>query len=549
MGTTGYDKQFLNRFRFWDQYNKPLPHPPRMTKAAIKASYNATFMHPPGLPAPPTIPVPHPVATPPVRPRANPKPPAFPRRDRKKYQNRSLFKGPKYQPHGAPQGGHLNWLPVKYLGQGGGGAVVLWEYNGPLAAPLIRKIAVKNKVTPDGNWLLEEGQMMSQLMASNSEHIVRLLVQPRQLTAANRALEGGSRPLPKAWEGVVRRLIMEYCSQGSLGRLLAERRRRNLPFEELTLWRIFECIVDGLSVLEFGDELIPDQHSLGRFIPKATFNPALDLVVHFDLKPDNIFGVDNRTGCTHPHTQTWKIGDFGLAQEFDRNGFNQPAGTGWQGPESGTYVANDIHLRHIGTEGFFCPEQFSPRWNYADYRASSLCAKYGRKTNVWGVGQIMYELACFDQGLPEAYYPFNPSGLTAPHTPFSIGNTAAKGILYGTHLRATPYSNRLKDTIHQCLYEEPHHLLDLMKLKTKIKIGIAMCSVLGAQPEGWHTLDSPEPRTAAMAKVVPPPSKRCTRTVKASPGSTRCSNWVTVDPENMRPRCGMHYNLIKFPWQ
>ncbi|KAH7389108.1 kinase-like domain-containing protein [Cadophora sp. MPI-SDFR-AT-0126] len=483
------------------------------------ASYNATFLVPPGLAAPPTTTVAHPVAAIPARRAPRPKPPQFPRRDKSSYRNPGLYAGVTYKPHGAPQGGHQNWRPVKYLGQGGGGAVVLWEYNGPLAAPPIRKIAVKNKQEPAIDWLWEEGQMIQLLNQSGSEHIVRLLVPPHRLTDADRRIEGGSRSLPVAWTGVVRRLIMEYCPQGSLNRLLVERRRRYLPFEELTLWRIFECIVDGLAVLEYDAELVLDPNNPGHFIADpAWYIQGNPVVVHFDLKPENskflshnivvgtvseyglrkaVFGVDDRRAAagTHPDTQTWKIGDFGLFMEVHRTGFNQPNGTGWIVPPGGTYVANDIRLRRRGTEGYYCPEQFSPRWNYADYQTSSLCAKFGRKTNVWGAGQIMYELACFDPGHPEAYYPFNPSTLTPPHTPFNIGNAPARGITYGTHLRATPYSNELKDMIHECLYEEPSHRPKLRNLKRRITDAIATCLAAGTRPEGWHTLNTPEPRT------------------------------------------------------
>ncbi|PVH77354.1 hypothetical protein DL98DRAFT_272531 [Cadophora sp. DSE1049] len=223
-----------------------------------------------------------------------------------------------------------------------------------------------------------------------------------------------------------------------------------------------------------------------------------------------------------------------------------PVGTGWQGPPAGTYTANDLYLRRVGTEGYYVPEQFSPRWNYVDYQTSSLCGKYGPPTNVWGLGAIMYEVACLDQGSVEPYYPFDPSALTAP---YPINGAPALGITYGTKIRATRYSNLLRDTIQSCLYEEPVNRPTIRALKAIVTDAIATCIRNGSTPEGWHNLNVPEPRTTAQAKRVPSRHKRCTQTATANPLSPRCARTVKVDPDNMQARCPDHWNLIDFPWQ
>jgi len=209
---------------------------------------------------------------------------------------------------------------------------------------------------------------MQQLTASPTEHIVRLLAAPVPMTRALRVAQGtsGGRPrLTAAWDGITRQLVMEYCPQGPLCRLIEERARRwvlctfmhgdsfvayissslgphtdiflafrCLPLHELTIWHIFECIVDALSVLEYGAELIPNPAAPGSFMPNPAFAPALGpgmMVVHFDLKPENsksaspplsslpmyctnlsdnsVFGTEpTAQGGSHPHTQTWKVG-------------------------------------------------------------------------------------------------------------------------------------------------------------------------------------------------------------------------------------------------
>jgi len=53
---------------------------------------------------------------------------------------------------------------------------------------------------------------------------------------------------------------------------------------ETTLWRIFKCLVDGLSVLEFGNEIKWDSVK-GEAVSKPRIN--WNELVHFDLKPPN----------------------------------------------------------------------------------------------------------------------------------------------------------------------------------------------------------------------------------------------------------------------
>ena len=109
---------------------------------------------------------------------------------------------------------------------------------------------------------------------------------------------------------------------------------RRLPLQELMIWRIFECIVDALSVLEYGAELVPNPAAPGNFMPNPAFAPAPGpgmMVVHFDLKPENsksaspvlvslirhcsrpsdnlVFGTEPTVQSgSHPHRQTWKVG-------------------------------------------------------------------------------------------------------------------------------------------------------------------------------------------------------------------------------------------------
>jgi len=70
--------------------------------------------------------------------------------------------------------------------------------------------------------------------------------------------------------------------------------KRGKPFLETTLWRIFECLVDGLSVLQEGAEISIDPVT-GVTTPTPV--PGWNVLVHFDMKPDN--GMNPLSLCPH----------------------------------------------------------------------------------------------------------------------------------------------------------------------------------------------------------------------------------------------------------
>jgi len=62
-----------------------------------------------------------------------------------------------------------------------------------------------------------------------------------------------------------------------------------MPFDETSLWKIFECLVDGFTVLERGNEKTddgPDPAPRRQMGDKKALKPW-NSVIHFDLKPDN----------------------------------------------------------------------------------------------------------------------------------------------------------------------------------------------------------------------------------------------------------------------
>ncbi|KAH6711773.1 kinase-like domain-containing protein [Leptodontidium sp. MPI-SDFR-AT-0119] len=389
--------------------------------------------------------------------------------------------------------GGPNWMGVKVLGDGTYGSVQLWEWAGPAAQrPVPDKIAIKVSNLPT-TFLREEGRIMTALNAAASQHVVRLLVSPATIiTPAMAAAEGLDDANWLAPAGRVRRLIMEYCPQGSLEKLIAMRQLRNIRFEELTLWRIFECLIDGCAVLEHGVEFVNNAAGVATIPPGShAFSGPLDpgVVVHFDLKPQNIMTGD-RERAGHSDTPVCKIGDFGMSSYVNRN----------SPPPLPTWAANQ-QFRGRGTPNYFAPEQFSDRWNHSDYVTGGICGRYGTKTNIWGIGQIMYERhgvrIMKGQYRTDLWAPFE-SELQAsiPFTPVTIRGHPPAGRVFGTEIQyvaSPPLSNELKDTIQQCLYEMPLNRPGLLTLKRRAVNNIAALVAAGARPEGWQNLNRLEP--------------------------------------------------------
>ncbi|KAE9381091.1 kinase-like protein [Stipitochalara longipes BDJ] len=335
------------------------------------------------------------------------------------------------------------WKGTKYLGEGSFGQVGLWEFQHPDPKvepyPAARQVAVKEgKMTQRafGNSLLRESNHHLDLRPGGSPHIVSMLLDPPPPERILGADEG----LGPEWDGIVRRIYLEYCPLGTLDDLLVRRIRLGVEFSELVLWRMFDCLVDGACALEYCYELRVDP-AMRAFIaePIAEWIPK----VHFDLKPENIFLSDRR----------------------------------------------NLHPDHP-----LCKEQFTERWDHADWQQSNFAGAYGAATNVWGIGCIMFQLVILTLNPPDHRDPYLPD--------YEIDDAPPKGITYGVNLNLYPYSDTLKDLVQECLYDDPSHRPSLPDLKRRIYDGMESCIQAGDPPEPWVDFLPAEPPPPAI--IIPP---------------------------------------------
>lgn len=118
-------------------------------------------------------------------------------------------------------GDPTKWKGTRFLGKGGSALIGLWEYQDNAdPKPPHRQVAVKQlkSKTPnpkDKDAALEQ-DFLKQLSQRGSPHIVRVLYDGTPIDGVDEALSN-------AWDGVTRRIFLEYCPLGSLQDLLKKR--------------------------------------------------------------------------------------------------------------------------------------------------------------------------------------------------------------------------------------------------------------------------------------------------------------------------------------
>lgn len=125
-------------------------------------------------------------------------------------------------------------------------------------------------------------------------------------------------------------IVMECCEGGDLALLIAKAKAENKRFEERYIWRVLFQVCRALQVCH-------------NKIKEGT-------ILHRDIKPANIF-LDMEGNA--------KLGDFGLARMLRRN----------------EYFAETF----VGTPYYMSPEIVKG-------------SKYDRKSDVWAVGCLIYEM-------------------------------------------------------------------------------------------------------------------------------------------------------------
>ncbi|KAK5134615.1 hypothetical protein LTR08_006271 [Meristemomyces frigidus] len=163
------------------------------------------------------------------------------------------------------------------------------------------------------------------------------------------------------------RIYMELCPFGDLWNVLdvyVENRKLNPPpgpawLPEDFIWHAFISLATSGQLMETGN------HN-----PRATSIAAWDQIIHRDYKLDNVF-LSLPSGDKYSGYPMLKLGDFGLATMLPENDSSDP---------------EDLDVP-VGSAFCRAPEQIDHDWG-----------KHSSKSNVWGVGNIIWSLIALENG-------------------------------------------------------------------------------------------------------------------------------------------------------
>lgn len=173
------------------------------------------------------------------------------------------------------------WHPIKILGQGGHGAVTLWEK--PLGGGRTLKLARKDiGFSPFFQDYCAEGHLNRRLNDVGCRNVISVV--------EFGVFRESSPPTI--------RICYEYAEFKDLHRLQSWYKRRGLILPEAFIWHILYSMANALAFCRYGSNQRTDKQ--------------WDSIVHGDIKQDNILLAAPEDGSNPPYP-TLKLADFGTA--------------------------------------------------------------------------------------------------------------------------------------------------------------------------------------------------------------------------------------------
>lgn len=335
---------------------------------------------------------------------------------------KSSKRGKKETPPSPTWAWDEDWKVHRALGAGNFGKVALWVKRNA-NNQIVDEMAIKeSKVVETGVWLKKpkglatEAVLHHHMNKSEVENIVQLRGYKEMSNAPPE--HPGEGDLPKGYNkqaNVLWRFYLEFSPHGELSRLMDRYRAWNQYLPEAFLWHVFDSL--ALALLTKA-ELPTDLDEL----PKTDIYTEEDRIIHFDIKPDNIFlgyaqpfnvmsankfgGLTQLGGSKRTLYPIIKLGDFGIADlvggvEDENNpkvlwGMGTPFyqapemahyGVTWRAPPNGTKRYRTFQNHNGGMIDI--PKKIE------DDKDPGI--QFGQELDVWNVGKVSYEYACFVQ--------------------------------------------------------------------------------------------------------------------------------------------------------
>uniref|UniRef100_A0A0L0NVU6 non-specific serine/threonine protein kinase n=1 Tax=Candidozyma auris TaxID=498019 RepID=A0A0L0NVU6_CANAR len=209
-------------------------------------------------------------------------------------------------------------------------------------------------------------------------------------------------------------IYQEYCDGGDLAKVISTFKRNGENVPEGFIWEVMILTLLALHRCHYGIDA--KKVDLFRGSDNSP-EPQVDsetVIIHRDIKPDNIFMLDSG--------KTIKLGDFGLAKMLTSQ--------------------NDFAKTYVGTPYYMSPEVLM------DNPYSPVC-------DIWSLGCVLYELC-------NLHPPFRAS------THLQLQAKIKKGVIPEL---SSIYSQQLRKIIKDCITVDPdmrptcHDMLEILAVK------------------------------------------------------------------------------------
>lgn len=210
------------------------------------------------------------------------------------------------------------WRPEEELGTGGYGVAGLWKYHGSedrrgRSGSGVNDIVIKQQIVAaeDGYKLMEaarfEAYHMLYITRIGSRHF------PQLYDILHRDIGTGSHEFDPI-NSEVQRIVMEYIGRGDLKQWIRlrkeqEEQEEKEEIDEGEIWSIFVCLAKAIAVLDYGKENDDNDFEFEDTNPWTSH-----VIVHLDMRPDNIFLDSDSTDTEHGKYPRAVMGDLGVAR-------------------------------------------------------------------------------------------------------------------------------------------------------------------------------------------------------------------------------------------
>ena len=226
------------------------------------------------------------------------------------------------------------WRPMRAIGKGAYGSVILWEKKQKNSSPI--RLASKDSLcSPFFKDYCAEAQLTRRLNDLNCKNVINVVEWAYVRNPTYRTPNGTVYRTDSK-----NRILYEFAEYADLTLLEQWYKSQGLILPEAFIWYILYSVASALCYCRHGANFVPPKTKGPNSRSSSPARVDWDTIVHGDIKQENIFMTtpDEEIHRLYP---TLKLADFGLAYTMG-------------GPVTAVQHFRSCH--HYGTDGYIAPE-------------------------------------------------------------------------------------------------------------------------------------------------------------------------------------------------